>query len=308
MFEKISIRLFALAAIVMTISPLQAQQPNLNSINRQRERQETTRFNSGVATTASAIEEKEAEEDLGRLVPDSGPKYFTASTNTRIEWDSNALLLSANPQDSMITTETLTLNYKYEFAPQWTLSSSVIQNFFWYEDSTANDFMGQIFTSDVGYQFQNGLRLNIGPTLFRYENINQGNQLIQAANIHLGASHSIGFFNGKSSLFYGYRLDAECTDPSAFDRQQHQLYVGWNQTILPSLLIMQGFYRFAYADYLTVSRYDKNNLAGLSFIFRINEYVSVNAFFNYNRNYSTVSSASYHNLASGASLNVSYPF
>ncbi len=297
---------FTFLTVFLAAPMLHAQVPN--NINSQRERQESTRFNERITDTASAIEEKEAEEDLGRLSPASQPKYFRASNDTRIEWDSNSLLQSSQSKDDMITTETLTLNYTREVAPQWKISANAIQNFFWYKDTTSFDFMGQVLTSDLSYQFTDGPQMSFGPTLARYENTNQGNQLIQSAGVHLVTSHGASFFEGKSSLFYGYGADGTFTDPSPFDRQQHQVFLGWNQTLVPARFIAQGFYRFAYTDYLNVDREDKNNLVGLNLIFRINEYVSINGFLNYTRNDSTLSSTTYRNLASGASLNVSYPF
>ena len=302
-------RSFLHTAIVLALGLMQmtirAQQSN--TIDRQRERDEIVRLEAKAAAAAE-IEAKEGKEDLGSLAPEPQQQDFMVASTTRIEWDSNALLLSTDARDSMLTSENLTLSYHRPIAPRWSVSSEINQSFFWYESFPSNDFMGQSFNADINYDFSDGPHLSFGPGLYRYENSNQSNQLIQSAGVHLGADHGVKFFNGKSALFYGYRIDVECTDPGMFDRQQHQFFLGWNQTLIPSLLNVQGFYRFAYSDYLSVARTDRNNLIGVNFLYRIHKNFALSTSCSYNWNASTLPTADYRNFAVGISLSGMYSF
>jgi hypothetical protein len=295
-----------------------AQQSPPNVTDRERQRTEGTYFQKqtgNLASSETSKEEQEAASDFGPLVKISKPRYFTFSNDASVEWDSNAQLASSQAQDSAILIERLGLKYSREIAPQWRFSSTVRQQFFWFPSIPQNDFLGQSLDADLSYQIK-GLprpfelvldpRMFIGGNLYRYEDYNTGSQLIKGAVIRGGADHAVAFFEGKSALFYGYAGSYEATSPFNFDKHQHQFFGGFNQTVIPKYLSAQTFYRFAYSEYTSIDRQDKNNLLGFSLNYRVNEWVGLSGFVNYMRNDSNV--ADYQNLATGVLCNFMYRF
>jgi hypothetical protein len=272
--------------------------------------------NLGAEENKLSEEEKEAMRDLGPVKVVRPPRYFTFLNDTSVEWDSNARLASANAQDSTLIIERLSLRYSREFAPQWRVTSTARQQFFWFTSLPSSDFLGQSLDTDVSYQIKGVVpkvfelvfdpRLFLGCNLYRYEDYNTGSQFVKAAVIRGGSDHAIPFFNGQSAFFYGYTGSVENTTPGTFDKHQHQVYGGWNQTVIPRYISAQAFYRFAYSEYTNVDRDDKNNLMGLTLNYRVNEWVNLSGFANYTRNISNV--AEYQNLATGVLFNFNYRF
>jgi hypothetical protein len=311
-------------SLTLPLWNLQAQQPQTPNapelIEREQQRKEGGYFPKQAvildAESATTAEEQEAIEDFGIIRKAARPLYWQVASTTGFEYDTNARLSSTDEIGSPIISERLSIRYSREFAPQWTFITTARQQFFWFTEVPEDDFMGQALDGEVAYQVVDVLpkfkglifdpRYFIGGNLYRYEDFNNGNELLKAAVLRGGADHAIPFFNGKSALFYGYVGSWEHTTPASSTKHQHQIFGGWNQTVIPRYVSAQAFYRFSYSDYLDVNREDLNNLLGLTVNYRVTEWLNLSAFVNHMENDSNA--AEYRNLAAGVQAYLDYRF
>jgi len=264
-----------------------------------------------LALSNAAAQDAKIMEDGGdykQLAKAKRDIFYRLSLLNDIEYQSNARQRGDSGRAAMLYNPGLEGSLIWNFAPQLKFEARARIESGLYAGEDDLDYWGMDAGVRLKYQYSRKYpEFYIGPDLYRYQSLDDGDELGRAVAAVAGLNYSYRVKSTGTTPFINLQYKHQWISPSDFDRSVYRATVGVNQDIT-SKLAWQGFYEFRISDYVDGGRLDHRHVVGTGLIWKPLDYLSVRLNFSFIDNESNRSKASYESLNSGLGSALTWQF